>query len=405
LTQFVVIQSTPIILWYDRKITAPIAFPLYRKVHAVLFLDLHHVSNQVEVSDTNDQTVPSFEERVRERNIAALQEFGAVARDHRKWHPMDDIVFLVVPSTETRILTTFGIDIWSPLDAWFTSTRSTTDQCSAKDPENRTKILQETATDTLPTILLTDRRYHGTTRYYLDAKDIFRETRDSGSDKESTPLLSSMQQFFEDFWEGSLTPEIQSQGNNGATERKTNKSGVQIVTGHTFGSIVLERTNRHTLVQFYGPTCAHCKRFQIMWNKLSRLIRHLQWDDFFDVVKMDITQNEVPPHVENIDFQSVPDVYYFPKGVEKHTRAIRYSIVDRLGDGTGRLSNPLEIIDWVLNVGSREGNLDMEVLLSSLMTMEKDEPILVEAHAEEYTEDDANGNEILLDEFSKDDVQ
>jgi hypothetical protein len=62
---------------------------------------------------------------------------------------------------------------------------------------------------------------------------------------------------------------------------------------------------------------------------------------------MDITTNEIMPTDFYLDVEAVPAVYYF--GGDK-TRPIRYDIADEFGDTAGRLSEPLDIVEWLLDV-------------------------------------------------------
>jgi hypothetical protein len=86
----------PNVLWLDRQATAPIAFAPQYKLHAVLFIDFHSMD-------------------LKESMRATIQDFREECRRYKKDHSQR-IVCLVVPSTDTRVLTTFGIDMWTRLD-------------------------------------------------------------------------------------------------------------------------------------------------------------------------------------------------------------------------------------------------------------------------------------------------
>jgi thiol-disulfide isomerase/thioredoxin len=288
LEPFVVQMTTPSVLWFDRKTVAPIAFPTYRKVHAVLFVNTHDVQFQK----------------------VAIQQVRRICQSEQ---PKQDMVCLIVPQTERRILNTFGVDLWTPLDV----------QATDGGPIQ----------PVLPTLLITDQRYGGTRRYYLNATDIVTSTL-------------AMTDFVSKFWNKELRPAMQT--SNRAP--RTNKSGVQVLTAASFRETIVQ-TEKHALIYFFAPTCGHCKRFSILWNELAQLVRHLKWDTVLDITKMDVTTNEILSTEFHLDIELVPTVYYF--GTDK-TRPIQYDIADEFGDTAGRLSDPLDIVEWLLDVSDLE---------------------------------------------------
>ena len=307
LEQFVVKKSTPSVMWYERISVAPIAFPTYRKIHAVLFVDVDEYS----------------------QSQNAIQAFRQICQ-WSKLNQDEDFVCLIVPQTERRILITFGVDLWTPLDIQAT-------QGGPIQP-------------VLPTLLITDQRFGGTRRYNLDATEIL-----------TSP--SAMRDFVDKFWKDELTPALQSSDQ----APRTNDSGVHVLTGASFRE-VLDQKEKHTLLFLFAPTCGHCKRFSILWNELARVFAHLGWDSLIDVAKIDVTANEIISNEFVLDVDAVPDVYYFPR--DDKTNPIRYDVVDEFGDGAGRLSDPLDIVEWLLDVAN-EDDLNEEELLSLLLE-EKD---------------------------------
>ena len=298
--QFGIQQSTPTLLFFERISTAPIAFPLWRHLHAVLFVSLSK----------------------KEASKQAIMEFYHVCLKQRLTTEMDDMVCLVVPETETRVLTTFGIDIWTPLDD---------------------RLTQGThVPDLLPTLMITDKRAtNQLKRYYLDAPDIVQNNR-------------SISSFMDAFWNNTLQPECKSS----QRPLRTNKHGVEMISGHTFQAAVLDRNTRHSLLYLTSPTCGHCKRFSILWNKLATLVKRVGWSDFLDIQQLDSTKNEIVQVVMDPAF--VPAVYYFAPNAKNVP--IYYDIVDKYGNGAGQLDNPLDIIDWFLD----NSGLDEELLLQAL---------------------------------------
>jgi thiol-disulfide isomerase/thioredoxin len=232
LVEFMTKVSTPSILWFDRQATAPIAFPLYRKVHAVLFVDLHNNPDK-------------------DKNRSALRQFRNACRIQRRDSCDDDMVCLVVPSTETRILTTFGVDLWTALD------------------EGRVDD------QPLPAVLITDQRLGGTVRYSLDTLELA-----------SSP--TAIHEFISDVWAGrrALHP---TQGAVGLT------SDTRLPT--------------HALVFFTAPTCGHCKRFAVVWNALADLLQQIEWTHLLKLYKMDVTTDDVSGW-NNVP-RWVPDLYYW----------------------------------------------------------------------------------------------
>lgn len=328
--QFVVRMTTPTVMWYERQSVAPIAFPTYRKIHAVLFVDV-------------DEYAPSQ---------TAIRLF----RQSCRWSKLtqdEDIVCLIVPQTERRILTTFGIDLWTPLDI----------QATQGGPVK----------PVLPTLLITDQRYEGMRRYYLDATEIMTS-------------VTAMHEFVDKFWKNELTPALQSSDR----EERTNDSGVQVLTGATFREAVLNVKDKHTLLYLFAPTCGHCKRFSILWNELSRLVRHMGWDSLIDVAKMDVTANEIMFDDFTLDVNLVPDVYFFPRGDK--TNPIRYNVIDEFGDGVGRLNDSLDIVEWLLDVAADDDLLNEAALLALLEEQDKKED--AKATASATSKQDAKESEV-----------
>lgn len=299
--QFAVLRTSPSLLWFDRVSTAPIAFPAYRKIHAALIIPLRRDENA-------------------RRSVAAFGRICAKTRLERS----EDMVCLVIPDTEIRVLTTLGVDIWSSLD------RKVSNGAVFPKP--------------VPTLFITDQREAVLRLYHLNASAIM-----SSED--------AIDAFIEDYWERKISPEIKSSSQ--ATE--TNRHGVEIISGSTFTESILRRTHKHSLLYISSPTCGHCKRFSIVWNELARMISSIGWNSTVDVLEMDITRNEIVSDGINIDPALLPAVYYFP--LDKKSQVVEYMDNDQSGDGVGRVSEAIEIVEWMLTVGR---GFDEEMLLEEL---------------------------------------
>ena len=326
LVEFMIKLSTPSVLWFDRQATAPIAFPLFRKVHAVLFIDLHMIPNTPNEPENDPKSLST-------RNF--VRHFRQVCRQFRRGKPgvdtacmEKDMVCLVVPSTETRVLTTLGVDMWTPLDE--------------AAPE-------QLVDPVLPTVLITDQRKGGTRRYYLEADDILAS-------------LTSMDDFFTKFWANALKPRIKSR----ADQPRTTESGVRILTASSIQQELLEKrdntSKEHALILFSAPTCGHCKRFSVVWQQLAELLNHIEWSSFIKLYQIDVTTEEIVGL--NITVRWVPDLYYLEPNKQ---RLVRFNETDDLGDDAGRINSPMEILSWLLT----EGDFEDEQLRKLLRNLEK----------------------------------
>jgi hypothetical protein len=393
LTNFVTSHITPGLMWMDRQVTAPIAFARHNKVHVVLFVNVHHFHHSGTVHEPSRQAVQSLR-----RVCQAWRQ-----RPQQQLQPEEDqhLTCLIVPSTDTRILTTFGIDIWTGLDEKVAShyARNPVDEHSDGTDQGQYHHHDERQTqdedEVLPTLLITDQRGGGTKRYYLDPPSISHS--------------SAISDFVQAFWKGELQWEYASSRptSRSATKQGTsdvrmagrripiNRYGVLTLSAEDFTtwlkhfstigheSARVAKEPKHLLLLLYAPTCGHCKRVSIVWNLLSDLLQSMGWDDFVQVAKLDVTTNEL--FVPEMVVKWLPDVYYIgpqpgssstaesaatpTTANETHSnsspyRLSRYDRFDALGEGVGRVSGTIELIEWFLDVAE----LDEPGLLSTLDT-------------------------------------
>ncbi|GKZ01185.1 hypothetical protein MPSEU_001069900 [Mayamaea pseudoterrestris] len=321
LDQLLLQMNTPSVLGFDRQLTAPIAFPLFRKVHAVLFIETHNIPEDPFTWDIDEfhsdqrQIVGNFQRVCGNERRRLIRDFD------------DDIVCLVVTSSETRVLTSFGIDYRRPLD-W-----QLFESANGNDSMLRPGVL--------PSLLVTDQRYAGTRRYYLDV------------------LLTeqAIETHFAKFWAGLLEPERISDPRG----PRINNAGIRIAAGdaHDF-MFTGAAAGQHSMILFQSSTCGHCKRFKTLYNQLSELLSHVGWSDMLALYEMDVTNNDLIDL--NVTIRWTPDLYYIPP----FTRTLLPFVgSDTMDDGVGALNSALEIIEWFLDASSLTES-EIGTLLSTL---------------------------------------
>jgi hypothetical protein len=275
--------ARPSLLWFDRQSTAPIVFGFQQQRHAVLVVDMHPVI-----------TAPNSTTRLEDMKAVrtAFVQFRRACRKHRH-----QVACLVVPSTETRVLVTLGVDIWTPMDEQATKHRSTDphpneDTSSEQDHEG----LQPRP---LPVVILTDRdRVPGKTlKHVLDRDRLLLSLS-------ADPPSPVVEQFFDDFVSHRLEPKIKTDPRG----PRTNAAGVRILTGSSVHELL--HSDRHALVLFVTSTCGHCKRATVMWDRLARFMTRVGWpsSSFVQLYRMDVSENEVP---DGVTPRWLPDAYYY----------------------------------------------------------------------------------------------
>lgn len=385
-----VVHTTPTVMWFDRDRIAQLAFPWYRKVHAVLFVDIA-LTNKVWQPNTpqtpTSMTHPTWPSSLNYSNETAqlllkqqwaIQMFYNAARRHRAKRPTEDVVFLIVPSSEVGILTAFGVDIWTPLDEalfgtlheersnnvdneGFDQSSSTSgDYCSLPDGGDNQSIL--------PVMMITDSSgrsgWTQSRRFYLCSKDIF----------SSSPIAFDEGGAMVDFLSGTIGKSFtrseapiptstKSMTVDDATDRQTNnKPNVTVITGNTFESFVMDRIDEHSMLLLHTYTCGHCKRFSIFWNEFAALIQAMNWSRIINVMKIDVSKNDVPH--KKVNAWDLPSVYYFPAQekdapIELTPLEGKTNPQNDYDEGLDWVKSGYDLVKWLLD----QGKLDLEELL------------------------------------------
>ena len=338
MTQFIITHTTPTLLLFDRNFAADYAFPFYRTLHAVLFIDTPELSSP---------SVGNERRRKRNNDISdksrhAIRLFREAAIHHRRRRTNSDIVFLIVPSYEKRVFNLFGIDIWTGLDRKFLAAQ---DAALVDQDATRTEQSCEAEDDVVPSLMITSRSSPTnpslrvvTKRYYLSAADILYGNDARTEDEDGSNAIT---RFIDRYYAGDLQPAIQSQP---TPTNRTNDDGVQLLTGNTFKPLVVDQKKKHALVNFFSATCGHSKRFNVIWNQLGRLVRALNWHEMVDVMKMDLTRNELP--LDNVSVWEYPSVYYFPANEKEN--AIPMTVDGDAAYGDLDLRGH-DLVEWLLN--------------------------------------------------------
>lgn len=353
MTQFAIVQSTPSILWFDRYTTATIAFPTYREIHFVLFVDMHSITKEDNYSD------PIFLE-----SQFAINLLVETSERHTNTRPFDDVVFMVVPSTATQILTTFGIDIWSHMDQ----------ECSGSD-------CTEESIPPLPAAIITSRAKSS------DYMEVYHLPKTKMEDMKSCSAFDqrakcksrgtsggSFYKFLNSYFERTIPSTMKSEqlSEQYIQQNYTLSSGVQIATASNFKDMVLADQNEspHSIVYFHNPTCGFCKRFDTTWHKLARLVSKMNWNSEISVVKVDISMNDL--HLDGVNIKSLPAVYFFGKGRKdlpqkmllEADRAAQVEIGD-IYSNLGSVADPTVLLKWILNMLGKEDLEHLKSLASS----------------------------------------
>ncbi|XP_047461887.1 protein disulfide isomerase family A, member 8 [Mugil cephalus] len=120
----------------------------------------------------------------------------------------------------------------------------------------------------------------------------------------------SLERFLEDYFAGRLKRFIKSEP---VPERNT--AGVKVVVAESFDEVVND-PNRDVLIQFYSPSCPHCKKLEPVFRELADT---LSSNPDVVIAKMNAVDNDVPL---GYDVQGFPTIYLAPAG--RKDQPIRY---------------------------------------------------------------------------------
>lgn len=366
LTKFTVLHTTPSVMWFDTSRVAQLAFPNYRKIHAILFIDMalgHEISwgstRQIQNGWPETLAYSLETERLLLDQQRAIQMFYNTALQYRSQRKDEDVVFLIVTSSETRILTTFGVDLWTPLDEALFGDIEEREKNSDEEIDHFT--CRRESSPMMPIMVVTDasdRPGKQTSRYYLCSDDIVAP---------SDALFEhggAMKSFIDEVLDGTAVKFIRSEQRQINSEYIATKSNVTVVTGNTFQSLVMER-EEHTMLLMKQSSCGHCKRFSIFWNEFQTIIQALNWDSVINVCKIDVSKNDVP-HPQ-IDAWDLPAVYYFPAGSKETPIEMtpKYDVgsIDaqyNYDEGLSWVTSGYDVVEWMM----KQDKLDLELLAS-----------------------------------------
>ncbi|KAG8004780.1 Protein disulfide-isomerase A3 [Nibea albiflora] len=120
----------------------------------------------------------------------------------------------------------------------------------------------------------------------------------------------SLQRFLEDYFAGRLKRYVKSE-----PVPEKNSAAVQVVVAESFDDVVND-PDKDVLIQFYSPSCPHCKKLEPVYRELADA---LSSDPSIVVSKMNAVDNDVPL---GYDVQGYPTIYFAPVG--KKDEPIRY---------------------------------------------------------------------------------
>uniref|UniRef100_A0A3Q0RH87 Protein disulfide-isomerase n=1 Tax=Amphilophus citrinellus TaxID=61819 RepID=A0A3Q0RH87_AMPCI len=121
---------------------------------------------------------------------------------------------------------------------------------------------------------------------------------------------ASLQRFLEDYFAGQLKRYIKSE-----PVPEKNSVAVKVVVAESFDQVVND-PDKDVLIQFFSPSCPHCKKLEPVYKELADTLRS---DPNIIIAKMNAVANDVPL---GYDVQGFPTIYFAPVG--RKDEPIRY---------------------------------------------------------------------------------
>ncbi|XP_046403308.1 protein disulfide-isomerase A3 [Ischnura elegans] len=112
--------------------------------------------------------------------------------------------------------------------------------------------------------------------------------------------IENFEKFLTELKDGKLEPYLKSE-----PIPEDNSGPVKIAVAKNFDEIVTDN-GKDTLIEFYAPWCGHCKKLAPVYDELGQKMA----DEDVEIVKMDASNNDVPPPYEVRGF---PTLYWAPK--------------------------------------------------------------------------------------------
>ncbi|XP_061520517.1 protein disulfide-isomerase A3-like isoform X2 [Phycodurus eques] len=113
---------------------------------------------------------------------------------------------------------------------------------------------------------------------------------------------TSLERFLDQYFAGRLKRYIKSEP---VPDR--NEGAVQVAVAETFDAVV-NQPAKDVLIQFYSPSCLHCKKLEPVYTALAET---LSSDANVVIAKMNAVDNDVPP---SYDVRGYPTIYLAPAG-------------------------------------------------------------------------------------------
>jgi protein disulfide-isomerase A1 len=196
-----------------------------------------------------------FTDRAAAHHGETLDVYRQVAQQHQ-----GDLLFVNVPSTESKVLSYFEI-----------------------------------SEDSLPAMVIADL---GSESGILK----YRYTHEKHG-------LTEVDSFVASFKRGDVKPHLKSE----EVEETDTAGDVVILKGKSFADLVINN-DKDVFVEFYAPWCGHCKQLAPTWDALGK--KYAAHKDKIVIAKMDATANEV--QVPGVAVRGFPTLLFFKAG-EKST--------------------------------------------------------------------------------------